>query len=367
MERQDTDTDIDCYEVLNALDQPVAVVDLRSKRILWSSTTMEQLLPTAMIGVYWRDALEQQPELEQCYIKLCSSDMSRRTLPFDTDEVSGDFTIQNLGKSKQLIHIQPSISVADQMRQYMQARDLLFSTSRTISVSEMATTLAHEINQPIGTIVNLLKGIKSRIGKTDVSVEQIQQALDRALDQAMFTSNIVARIRDFTQSRRPRQQLLDVRHIVSEAMELLDWLFSTNGCKTRLTLSDEPLLVRGDATMLQQVLVNLLRNAVDAMQNEEVSKRTLLVEANCNGQRITVSIRDSGHGLFGQEDSLYIPFVTNKENGMGVGLNICRSFVELHQGRLWLSPNDNHGCTASIELPMARDTSKIGLKEVGNA
>ncbi|MBX2838383.1 MAG: sensor histidine kinase [Gammaproteobacteria bacterium] len=236
--------------------------------------------------------------------------------------------------------------------EYMEARDNLFSTSRTISVSEMATTLAHELNTPIATIKNLLRGIQGRITKPDVNLTEIDAALSRALDQTTFTQNVISRIREFTQSRRPKQLRIDLIQQVRESVKLLDWLLLANRCQLALNLPDSEKFIQGDATMLQQVLINIIRNAVDAMQGQSVERRLVTINFEDKGSKYLLSIVDSGHGLAEGEDNLFIPFVTTKTTGMGVGLNICRSFVELHQGRLWLSPNDDEGCTCCIELPV---------------
>ena len=116
---------------------------------------------------------------------------------------------------------------------------------------------------------------------------------------------------------------------------------------------EEPLYISGDSTMLQQVLINLIRNAVDAMHSQSIERRNIVISASLQDEKVTISIADTGHGLSDNGDKLFVPFATSKSNGMGVGLNICRSFIELHQGRLWLSPNETEGCTCYVELPVA--------------
>jgi len=112
-------------------------------------------------------------------------------------------------------------------------------------------------------------------------------------------------------------------------------------------------IVNGDATMLQQVFTNLIRNAVEAMRDMQPEDRHLDIHVHLQERNVQVEIADKGHGLTQEtQDNLFVPFVTQKTQGMGVGLNICRSFVELHQGRLWLAPNDMSGCTSFVLLPL---------------
>lgn len=273
-------------------------------------------------------------------------------------------SFRKVDKIQITVLVRPENTVADNLHEYMQARDNLFSTSRTISVSEMATTLAHEINTPIGTISNILRGVKIRLKKPDACLETIDEALDSALEQTQFSQNIINRIRDFTQARRPESTILDIRQLLHEAVKLLDWLLSHHSCKVTMQLSDRPIYVSGDATMLQQVVTNLIRNAVDAMHDQRADQRTITISAKRVKDQVTVSIADTGQGLTQSANELFVPFASSKSGGMGVGLNICRSFIELHQGRLWLSPNESEGCTCFVELPLvANEELKKGGSE----
>ncbi len=238
------------------------------------------------------------------------------------------------------------------LRRYMAEREQLFSTSRTVSVSEMATTLAHELNQPVGTVSNILKGVQLRLSRTAETPEEVTRALGKAAEQVSFIADIITRIRDFTQARRPSFTECNVHDLVTRSIDLLDWVFESEGVNVRLASTDETLRVTGDGTMLQQVLTNLCRNAVDAMRDNDVARRHLDVRVARTNDGVRIEIRDQGTGLSAEaEASVFMPFVTDKINGMGVGLNICRSFIELHQGRLWLTGNETGGCTAHVSLP----------------
>ncbi len=254
-------------------------------------------------------------------------------------------------------------------QRYLEDREKLFSTSRTISVSEMATTLAHEINQPIGTIANLLQGIRTRmqVKPTDVARKALLTALDKTIEQTAFAANIITRIRDYTHSRRPEYELVSVTELVKSCISLLDWEISREGVV--ISFDEEslnqmqgeseniPPLVKGDKTLLQQVLVNLLRNAIDAMNTNSRGSRLLDISILADEYYVEITLSDTGSGLTAEaQEKLFVPFVSSKSTGMGVGLNICRSFIELHQGKLWLSSNADSGCTAHLRLPLAIDS-----------
>jgi len=240
---------------------------------------------------------------------------------------------------------------------YLAERDDLFLTSRTVSVSEMAATLAHELNQPLGTLANLLAALKIRHRRDTLTAQVLSTAIDDACEQTRFAQSVIARIRDFTAARQPELRPLDLAELVDRSVALLDWLLRDSGTQVRLRGSGCGVRVHGDRTMLQQVLINLLRNAVEAMRGGELAGRRIDVIVDSGDGRATLAIVDRGQGVEGSESTLFVPFVSGKPDGMGVGLNICRSFLELHQGRLWLTGNDHGGCTAHVELPLMRGGS----------
>ena len=260
-------------------------------------------------------------------------------------------------------------------RRHLEDRERLLFTSRALAVGEMASTLAHELNQPIGTVANVLRGMRARLerdpaagaGKGSVTASAIDTLLggvQLALEQALFASRIIARIREYTHSRQPRREALALDRVVRESVALLDWELQRDGVELLLQVPAVPCQVLGDEVMLQQLFVNLLRNALEAMRDnppdsEGRAARRLALTLNSerNGKQALLTVRDNGCGLPQDASAqLFVPFQSTKPNGMGIGLNICRSFVELHQGRLWFTPNDEgpaeRGCTFHVALPL---------------
>ena len=257
----------------------------------------------------------------------------------------------------------PDESAAMALARHLRDREELLFTSRSVSVGEMASTLAHEINQPVGTIVNVLRGLSARLARLPVAPEHValredmQQGLKLALDQAQFASRIVGRIRDFTQARQAEHKPLELRALALDCVALLDWEFTRQGVPV-VTDMPSTFWVVGDAVMLQQVVVNLLRNALQAHQGlpdgqAQAQARVLLRLQALGEAEAELAIADQGCGISrSAEDSLFVPFQSSKPDGMGIGLNICRSFVELHQGRLWFthSTAPAGGCTFHLAL-----------------
>lgn len=276
-------------------------------------------------------------------------------------EPSSDYRMseQRLEDGRRLIRLDTG---AGEMQRYLAERDSLFLTSRTVSVSEMATALAHELNQPLGTLANLLGALKLRLARGEVPAETLEHAIHGSLDQTRFAQSVIERIRDFTASRRPEPKSLVVKELVDQSSALLDWLLLASGVTVN-THVQESVNVRGDETMLQQVLINLIRNAVEAMKAVSPEDRVIDVTIGVDAGRASLAIRDRGPGLDADPSAPFLPFVSGKADGMGVGLNICRSFLELHQGRLWLETHPEGGCVACIELPLERQELPQGDSE----
>ena len=245
-------------------------------------------------------------------------------------------------------------NVADDfLIRYVADREKLFSVSRSVSVTEMGATLAHELNQPIGTVANILQCVHTLLQREGVLSSEIEKTLARADDQVRYMSKIIARIRSFTDAHAPQPTSLDLYTVLARTIDLLDWVLRARCVRVGLSAEQKSFPLNGDAILLQQVFVNLLRNAVDAVQlRRRVDDRMIDVRIAILDNVIQVSIADRGCGL--SDDvarSLFEPFRTSKPDGMGVGLNICRSFVEMHRGRLWLDNNEHGGCTARVHLP----------------
>lgn len=342
-------------ELMNETGHAVALLDVQANSVEWCSVAWLDDLPAMSAGASWAEALANNEALSRLFQLFEEQGNNKGSLWCEGTRQMKELRISYLSSGAIALQLHDQQGTNDDMNLYMQARESMFTTSRTISVSEMATTLAHEIKQPIATITNILKGLRIRLKKGNADPVQLEEALANALEQAQFTNSVINRIRDFTQARRPQQQIIEVAELTQEALSLMDWFLSANQCRTEVLISDDPLHCQGDPTMLQQVLVNLLRNGVEAMDECDPHERVLIIECKRHANAVRISIRDYGHGLKGKEQTLFVPFSTSKANGMGVGLNICRSFVELHQGRLWLSPNSEGGCTSTMELPLLTD------------
>jgi signal transduction histidine kinase len=337
-------------EALAQMGDAVALIDRRARKLRWTSPAWLKLLPEMGAGTSL-EALEQAlPGLAGARCAEALDSAKRLSLG---EKQQFDAQLATFDAHHLLLRLSDRRELARAMQRQLDDREQLLFTSRVISVGEMATTLAHELNQPIGATANLLRGLRSRLARrADVLDRNEASALDRAIEQVMFAARVITRIREFTHSHQPKHKKLDLVALLRSSASLLDWDLRRSGAKLVLELPSQEVHVRGDEVMLQQVVVNLMRNALDALRSDPPADPQVTLHLALRPGEVEVQVRDNGCGL-GDEAAakLFVPFASSKPSGMGIGLSICRSFVELHQGRLWFSRNTDRGATFHVSVP----------------
>jgi two-component system sensor kinase FixL len=227
----------------------------------------------------------------------------------------------------------------------------LVHISRLTAMGEMASALAHELNQPLSAIANYMKGSRRLLENgTDDRSALLRDAMDKAAEQALRAGQIIRRLRDFVARGESERRVESVKKLVEEASALALVGAKDQGVRVRFQFDPAVDLVLADKVQIQQVLLNLLRNAVEAMESSQ--KRELVIStASGKDGMITISVADSGAGIAPEMTSqLFQPFVTNKRHGMGVGLSISRTIVEAHGGQIGVEPNPGGGTTFRFTL-----------------
>ncbi|HEX6707434.1 MAG TPA: sensor histidine kinase [Albitalea sp.] len=317
---------------LDALGDAVALMDEGRQALCWTSAAWRDALPAATAGTALA-ALEQ-------------------VLP----QPGAQWELQRagLGGGRCLLRLIDRREQGRALQRQLDDREQLLFTSRVISVGEMATTLAHELNQPIGAAANLLRGLRSRLARRASGQLDAEEAtaLERSIEQVMFAARVIARIREFTHSHQPRHVKVDLAALLRSSASLLDWDLQRSGARLVMELPVAGACVRGDEVMLQQVVVNLMRNALEALRSDPPEDPRLVLRLVARPSEVEVQVSDNGCGLDDEAAArLFVPFASTKPSGMGIGLSICRSFIELHQGRLWFSRHEGRGVTFHIGLP----------------
>ena len=230
----------------------------------------------------------------------------------------------------------------------------LEQTSRLISMGEMASTLAHELNQPLAAISNYAMGCVSRLESGVYQSEELLAAMQKASFQAERAGKIVRRMRDFVRKSEPHRASVPLADIVDEAIGFAEIEARKAGIDIRVEIPPGLPPVYADRIMIEQVLLNLVKNGIEAMAQTPRQRRQLLVTAGQNdGAQVEVEVRDNGHGIGeGDTEKLFMPFFTTKTQGMGMGLNICRTIIEFHNGRLWVEANPEGGTVFRFTLPL---------------
>jgi two-component system, LuxR family, sensor kinase FixL len=227
----------------------------------------------------------------------------------------------------------------------------LVHMSRLTAMGEMASALAHELNQPLSAIANYLKGSQRILErKPALQSEQLRGALGKAADQALRGGQIIRRMRDFVSRGETERRIESLTKLVEEASALGLLGARERGIQVVYHLDPTVDLVLTDKVQIQQVMLNLIRNAIEAMDSSE--RRELTISSRAAGEgMVEVSVADTGSGIAPEVMAqLFQPFVTTKAQGMGVGLSICKTIVEAHGGQILARPNPGGGTIFSLTL-----------------
>lgn len=242
----------------------------------------------------------------------------------------------------------------DLLRRHQAQHEQLLSTSRMMTVGEMATTLAHELNQPLAAAVNYLAGCEQLAGDA-AEGSHLLQGIRLARRQAERAAQIIGSIREFVRSREPHRQNLDAHALVHGVIELLRLEAEQFQVAIVNELPADLPPIFADRVMIEQVLLNLIKNAIEAMRETPPARRSIRVLARLDYDgMVEIRVIDQGCGLGAADmQRLFTPLYTTKPDGLGIGLAICRSIIEYHEGRLFAEPNPEGrgGCAMAFTVP----------------
>jgi signal transduction histidine kinase len=235
-----------------------------------------------------------------------------------------------------------------------EARSQLAHIARVTTLGEMTTTIAHEVNQPLTAVLINGNACLHWLDAEPPDLNEARKNIANIVRDANRASGIVVQVRDLTKGLPPENDWLKVNELILATTLLIDREIQQNQISMQTQLSDDAPLMQGDRVQLQQVLLNLLLNAIEALSSVSIGSRHLVVaSAKKDSESVLVSIYDSGKG-FPPDDlgRLFDPFYTTKSDGIGMGLTISRSIVESHGGRIWATPNSPRGAVFQFTLPV---------------
>jgi C4-dicarboxylate-specific signal transduction histidine kinase len=225
--------------------------------------------------------------------------------------------------------------------------------ARVTTLGELAGSIAHEINQPLTAVVSNADAGLRWLNQSPPNIDEARKALEDIVKQGLRASEVIIRIRTLTRKGPRLSLVLNVNDLIEEILILVRPQIERRHVELRTELAADLPSIAGDSVQLQQVVLNLVLNGIQAMdRQEEHSKELILVSRREGPHDIVISVRDSGEGIPAHQlDQLFQPFFTTKPGGIGMGLAICRSIVEAHGGRIWATSNVNHGADFQFSLP----------------
>ena len=230
--------------------------------------------------------------------------------------------------------------------------------SRLTTMGELAASIAHEVNQPLAAIANNGNACLRLLANDNLQPEILRRALEEIVADTTRASAVIARIRALIKKTPSEKTKVNINETIHDVMTLTGHEIQQNRVLLEYQLATDLPLVMADRVQLQQVLLNLIMNGIEAMTGAQDNRRLLRVESGLNKSGdILVTFRDSGSGLGSEADDLFTPFFTTKANGMGMGLPISRTIIEAHGGRLWAEPNLPSGAVFSFTLPLVDGSS----------
>jgi len=349
------DTELRFRTVLDGLDAPVGVAAADGQALVFANRALLELLPDLhpdvsepfCLVIPGLDRLRDEPASEhdiQFHGSAQLYHLHRRRIAWVDGESAWLSIFTDVTESRRL---------AEREREHSER---VQSTSRLLTMGELASTLAHEINQPLAAIASFASGSVRKLENDELSLAQAGQVMGRIADQARRAGKVIQGIRSFVRQREPALAPTLPQALLDSVLTLVGpRLRQQQIAVTRRVSANLPLDI--DAVLIEQVLLNLLNNAADALQDAAPHGRgwiEIRVDAEDDGQRLRFEVTDNGPGLSGDLlGQLATPFYTTKIDGMGIGLSICRSIVEYHRGAFGYRPADSGGSCFWFVLPLS--------------
>lgn len=234
----------------------------------------------------------------------------------------------------------------------------LAHVNRVMTLGQLTASIAHEVKQPIAAARNNARAALNFLDQQPADLGEVREALGCIVDDSDRAGDIIDRIHGHIKKASPRKQRFDLNKAINEVLLLAQSAITENGISVQTSLTNGRLSVEGDRVQLQQVVMNLVLNAIEAMREVRAPERELLISTRDEPNGVSVEVRDSGPGFaLSTPDHVFEAFYTTKTDGLGLGLSICRSIIESHNGKLWARANPHRGASFQFALPTIANTA----------
>jgi len=242
-------------------------------------------------------------------------------------------------------------------QRYREVQTELAHANRVATVGQLTASIAHEVKQPIGAAVAYAEAALRFLARRPPELEEVRESLEGIVATSYRAGEVIDRIRTLIKKAPPRNERLDINDAILEVVALTRHEAVKNRVSVETQLTEGLPPVQGDRVQLRQVVLNLIINAVEAMSGSDEGTRQLLINTDKADQKeIRIVVQDSGPGIAPESiDRVFHPFYTTKSSGLGIGLSICRSIIEAHEGRLWATAAEPRGAVFAFTLPVRPD------------
>jgi signal transduction histidine kinase len=251
-------------------------------------------------------------------------------------------------------------AIRESEMRYRELQIALAHANRVATVGQLSSSIAHEVNQPIGaTIINAETALR-HLNRQPPNLEKVQEALVRIVSDGKRAGDVIGRIRELIKKAPSRKESLDINETLIDVIAFTKSEIQRNGISVHTQFAENLPLIQGDGVHLQQVTLNLIINSIEAMSRSDERSRDLHIDTAKSNNGVIVSVRDSGPGVDSMElERIFDAFYTTKPNGLGMGLSICREIVEMHGGQLWATASPR-GAVFQFTLPARAEKASVG-------